>query len=107
MAGSPNGTSRLDCVLRDTQCRPPLPGTTIASPRYCWKISSISAVRNMTTSIGLSAAPGYCVPQLGPPVWRVGHRKNYALAIEAVVFITHQHGDRPVGLLCLCEGHRN
>src|SRR5687767_13539146 len=75
IAGSPRGTSRFGLVLIVVQCRPPRPGTTIASPR-CWlKTLSSSAVSIMTR----------------------------LLAIETVVLVAHQHGDGPVHLARLLE----
>src|SRR6185369_6274944 len=77
IAGSPTGASRLGRVLITAQCRPPRPGTTMASPRWVWKIRSMSAVANTISPL---------------PV----------LPIEAVVLVGHEHRHgpaRPPGLL--------
>src|SRR5258708_7809164 len=68
IAGSPTGTSRVGRVLICAQCRPPRPGTTMASPRWGWKIRSMSAVWN----------------------------KGALLAVEPVVLVGHQDRDRPL-----------
>src|SRR5262249_46891367 len=46
-----------------------------------------------------------CARKLPRQFGGVGHRKNYSLTIKAVVFVAHQHSDRPVGLLCLGKGY--
>ena len=48
IAGSPSGTSSVSRVESFTQCRPPRPGTTIASPRCSANTFSSSAVCIMT-----------------------------------------------------------
>src|SRR5215211_6601959 len=86
IAGSPRGASRVGLVLTFTQCRPPRPGITIASPRYCWKTLSNSAV--------------WIISNLHRPY-------RFALAIEAVIFVAYKHSNRPLGLLRLLKSHRN
>src|SRR5258708_2808605 len=75
IAGSPTGTSRVGRVLICAQCRPPRPGTTMASPRWGWKIRSMSAVWN----------------------------KGALLAVEPVVLVGHQDRDRPLRAARLLE----